>query len=97
VILETAWVTALPGLRQIGVRTLRWKYFELADGGAPALFDLENDPRERRNVVNHLPEVASALQAELHSAFAAGRVGDRMADADREIVEQRLKDLGYFN
>jgi arylsulfatase A-like enzyme len=97
VFLETAWVTALPGVRQIGLRTHRWKYFELADGEAPALFDLESDPRERRNVVDRFPEVASALGGEVHAAFAAERLGDRMSDEHRDLVERRLMDLGYFN
>lgn len=97
VILETAWVTSLPGVRQIGLRTLTWKYMELAEGGAPALFDLESDPRERRNVVAEHPEVAKLFAEELRAAFAGEVVGERMSDETSAVVEQRLRDLGYFD
>jgi arylsulfatase A-like enzyme len=96
VYLETAWVTPIPGVRQVGVRTPRWKYMELADsGGAAALFDLAADPDERRNVVTNHPEVAEELREDLQAAFAAGRVGDPMSDESTAIVERRLADLGY--
>jgi arylsulfatase A-like enzyme len=97
VILETAWVTTLPGVRQIGVRTSRWKYMELADGGAPALFDLAVDERERRNVVTRYPEVVEELREDLRAALAGERLGGRMSEESSAIVEKRLADLGYFN
>jgi arylsulfatase A-like enzyme len=97
VILETAWVTSLPGVRQIGLRTLKWKYMELAEGGAPALFDLEADPRERRNVVAEHRDVATLFADELRAAFAGEVVGERMSAESSAIVEQRLRDLGYFD
>ncbi len=97
VFLETAWVTSLPGVRQVGVRTPRWKYLELAGGGSPALFDLRADPGERRNVVGRYPDVSGALREELRAAFASGRVGDEMGADTTTVVERRLADLGYFN
>jgi arylsulfatase A-like enzyme len=97
VVLETAWVTSLPGVRQIGLRTPRWKYMSLADGGAPALFDLEHDPSERRNVVDDFPDLAREFREELELAFSTETVGAEMSDAEQEVVERRLKDLGYFN
>lgn len=97
VILETAWVTTFPGVRQVGVRTSRWKYMELADGGAPALFDLAADGHERRNVVTRHQEVAEELCEELCAALAGERVGGRMSEESSAIVERRLADLGYFN
>jgi arylsulfatase A-like enzyme len=97
VILETAWVTSLPGVRQIGLRTARWKYMELAEGGAPALFDLEADPGERRNVVAKHSDVANLFADELRAAFAGEVVGERMSEESSALVEQRLRDLGYFD
>jgi arylsulfatase A-like enzyme len=97
IVLETAWVTSLPGVRQVGLRTPRWKYVELADGGAPALFDLSRDPDERRNVADARPDVAGELREELRELLAEERVGERMSDEDTAIVERRLQDLGYFN
>jgi arylsulfatase A-like enzyme len=96
VVLETAWATPLQGVRQIGLRTPRWKYMELEKGGAPALFDLEDDPGERRNLVERLPEVAAELSVELRSLIADPRSAGCMSEADASIVEARLRDLGYL-
>jgi hypothetical protein len=97
VILETAWVTSLPGVRQIGLRTPRWKYMELAEGGAGALFDLQLDPAERRNVIGEHPEVAEEFRRELQAALAGEVLGERMSEETTGVVEQRLRDLGYFD
>jgi arylsulfatase A-like enzyme len=97
VVLETAWVTPLRGVAQVGLRTVRWKYMEVAGGAAPALFDLENDPGERRNLVRKLPEVASELREELHAALALEGVAGRMSDAESEVLERRLEELGYID
>ncbi len=32
IVLETAWVTALQGVPQMGLRTPRWKYMEVVGG-----------------------------------------------------------------
>jgi len=97
VFLETAWVTSLQGIRQVGVRTRRWKYMEVEGGGAPALFDLQSDPFERRNVILREKEVASELREELAVAHASARVGDRMSAESADAVTRRLADLGYLS
>jgi arylsulfatase A-like enzyme len=97
VILETAWVTSLAGVRQQGVRTRRWSYMELGDGGSPALFDLERDPSQCRNVLARHPEEAADLREELHRRVSAGSTGGPMEGAERDVVEARLRDLGYFD
>jgi len=96
VVLETAWATPIQGTRQVGLRTKRWKYIELAEGGAPALFDLENDPAEKRNLVSRLPDVADELREQLRLMLAEAQTGAPMSDADAALVEQRLRDLGYL-
>jgi len=98
VFLETAWLTPIPGVHQIGLRTPRWKYMELADGGGgAALFDLETDPRESRNVITRYPDLARELREELRAALAAARIGERMTDESSALVERRLADLGYVS
>jgi arylsulfatase A-like enzyme len=99
IVLETAWVTAIAGVRQVGLRTRRWKYMELDTGDAPALFDLEQDPAERRNVATRHPRVASQLRDELRSMLAGARVetGEtEMSSEETAVVERRLRDLGYL-
>jgi arylsulfatase A-like enzyme len=97
VVLETAWATPVAGVRQLGVRTPRWKYMQLAEGGAPALFDLVSDPAERRNLVTGCPDVAAALQQSLLSMIASQRTGGLMTEEESARVERRLEDLGYLN
>ena len=96
IVLETAWVTALQGVPQMGLRTPRWKYMEVVGGAAPALFDLENDPPERHNVAKVFPDVARAFRDELHTMVADARVGEHMSEEESAFVEGRLKDLGYL-
>jgi len=96
VFLETAWVTPIPGVHQVGVRTPRWKYMELADGGGgAALFDLAADPHERHNVLARYPETANELHEDLRAALAEARIGEPMSDESAALVERRLADLGY--
>jgi arylsulfatase A-like enzyme len=96
VVLETAWVTAIAGVRQVGLRTRRWKYMELDTGGSPALFDLERDPAERRNVAARHPQVVAQIRDELRSTLAGARVEARMSNEESAVVEGRLRDLGYL-
>lgn len=96
VVLETAWVTSVRGVRQVGLRTRRWKYMELATGGSPALFDLERDPAERRNVAARYPQAAAQLRDELRSMLAGARVEAEMSIEESEVVVGRLRDLGYL-
>jgi arylsulfatase A-like enzyme len=97
IVLETAWVTALAGVPQVGLRTPRWKFMELPDGSYPALFDLEADPSERRNRVGELPDLAREFHDELQTMLATGQYGRPMSERESELVETRLRDLGYFN
>ena len=80
----------------MGLRTTKWTYMEVLGGSAPALFDLESDPEERRNLVASRPDVARDLRAELEAAMASQQLGDRMSDEAAAVVESRLADLGYL-
>jgi arylsulfatase A-like enzyme len=80
----------------VGLRTTKWKYMEVVGGSAPALFDLESDPAERRNLVASRPDVARDLRAELEAAMTGQQLGDRMSDEAAAVVESRLADLGYL-
>jgi arylsulfatase A-like enzyme len=96
VFLETPWTTPIAGRRQLGLRTHRWKYIELADGGSRALFDLERDPGERRNLARRLPTVAEELHERLRAALEAPRNVLTLTEDDAALVERRLRELGYL-
>ena len=68
-----------------------------------ALFDLENDPLEKENLLKKMPEMAAGLKAEARQHFeglsqeekAGERVEQGTARADE--VEKRLEALGYID
>jgi arylsulfatase A-like enzyme len=90
------WLTAL--------RTERYKYVRgLYNKTLPEeLYDLEQDPAERENLVGKLPEVAEMLRARLYELLqeadepqpdtATTYSPDEMAK-----LSQRLRDLGYVD
>ncbi len=85
--------------RRLGWRTERWKYIEAphAPDVAPELYDLANDPRERRNLAAGDPARVAELAGRI-AAVEATAVGEGAAlSADEEAaVESRLRDLGYI-
>jgi choline-sulfatase len=74
------------------VRTNRWKFIEAP---RPELYDLENDPGERKNIVEERSGLASGLQRALPSLTdvattpSAGTVSGESAE--------RLRSLGYVS
>jgi arylsulfatase A-like enzyme len=61
------------------------------------LFDLTEDPRETRDVVASLPDVAEALQPTLEILMAGGEVLESTrADVDETTINQ-LRALGYID
>ena len=79
-----------------GVRTDEWKYIRYPHGdGSPdrhmaELYDLENDPEERHNLVRAADssEVVSRLQAELARVMA---VAGLTPETDRMPVDEGIK------
>ncbi len=81
------------------VRTPRFKLIEGA-GGRRMLFDLERDPRERRNIVGELPDLTTALAAELEVWRLARPNLTEPASSRTELdpaTEAQLKTLGYLD
>lgn len=77
------------------IRTLRWKYIR-----APRseLYDLQNDPEERTNVIQKHAEEARQLEQELVKLTATGpgkppeQIGLKAMNAE---TERQLRSLGY--
>lgn len=81
------------------VRTPRFKLIEGA-GGRRMLFDLERDPRERRNIVAEQPDLTAGLAAELEAWRLARPNLAESASSRTELdpaTEEQLKILGYLD
>jgi arylsulfatase A-like enzyme len=72
------------------MRTDRWKYVRAP---RPELYDLREDPGEKRNRMDDRPEVAADLSAQLDRELARD-VGAAARPMDDETLEQ-LRTLGY--
>ena len=98
ILMEIAGEPAMPPVHQRGIRDGRWKLITSFEDArwADALYDLETDPGERRNVARMRPDVAGELRAQLRAAAAGA--AERVAiegDEDEEIAD-RLRELGYL-
>lgn len=89
------WLTA--------IRTKRHKYVRgLVNEALPEeLYDLDADPAERENIIAKQPEIAAELRERLAELVAAGAQAASVeetayTDQEKEILEERLRDLGYM-
>jgi len=83
------------GERRFAYRDHDWKYIE-RDAG-PELYDLNDGPDEKTNLVESRPEVADRLAAELerHRQTVESTTVD-IGEVEMEAgVKERLRDLGY--
>jgi len=81
------------------VRTPRFKLIEGA-GGRRMLFDLERDPRERRNIAAEAPDLTAGLASELDAWRLARPILTDSASSRTELdpaTEEQLKALGYLD
>ena len=80
------------------IRDGRWKLIKEHLRGRVMLFDLLNDPAERRNCAKDNPEVRQRLERELDRRDAAAKRSSPkgpVPEAD-EAQKRRLKSLGYL-
>ena len=98
VAMEIAGEPKMPPVRQRAIRAGRYKLITSFEDArwADALYDLEADPDERRNLARRRPDVVSRLRAELRAIVAdEADVVTIEADEDEAIAE-RLRELGYL-
>lgn len=76
------------------LRALRDTRFKLIDAPRPELYDLQDDPREERNLHDSQPQRAAALRAALEGV-AKGGGAMSVGALDREAAE-KLAALGYL-
>ena len=95
---EPAYVESLMAQRSLGwaplhaLRSAAWKYI---DAPQPELYDLEDDPGERRNRIGDQPERASSMARQLEAQMRASATPAAAGTRDRETAE-RLRALGYL-
>jgi arylsulfatase A-like enzyme len=85
----------------VGVRSKRWKYIQGSDG-SEQLYDLQADPGEQRDISDEEPQVVGTLTDALTTWLSAvtedgpHASAGRYAAGEQQVVEKRLKDLGYI-
>jgi arylsulfatase A-like enzyme len=84
----------------VALRAPPWKLIVNLLDGTVELFDLRSDPAEMRDVSREHPgEAARLREAALnlyHSADAPAPAAGDFDEAERLLVEERLRDLGYL-
>ena len=85
----------------VGIRTAHYKYVRgLFNKRLPReLYDLEQDPAERDNIIRKFPDVAETLHARLEQLMQAHAVGasEEATYSPEELarIHQHLRELGY--
>jgi arylsulfatase A-like enzyme/Tfp pilus assembly protein PilF len=78
-----------------GMRTDRWKFI-LAP--RPELYDLENDPAEKQNVIDRNPAEVDRLQKKIWEIVGSPKTDEKLAYAPVDSqTRQELAALGYVN
>jgi arylsulfatase A-like enzyme len=98
VVMEIAVAPSIPAIRQQAIRDGRYKLITSFDDErvTDALYDLDADPGERRNLILTAPAEADRLRETLRTLVAERAEAVAMgADDDAEIAE-RLRELGYM-
>ena len=85
----------------IGGRTARWKFVAapLVPDVLAALYNLQNDPQEQRNVVADYPEIAEEIKRRIETTLDSSIEElewpePTLETADIVIFEDRLYELG---
>jgi arylsulfatase A-like enzyme len=98
VAMEVGVTPGVPTVPQHAIRDGRWKLItSLADSRvADALYDVDADPRERRNFARARPDVVTQLRAKLEALAAESVEAAPIAEEDEAILSARLEELGYL-
>jgi arylsulfatase A-like enzyme len=98
VAMEVGVTPGVPTVPQHAIRDGGWKLItSLSDSQvADALYDLESDPRERRNLARERPDLVRQLRARLEQLSSESVEAAPMAEEDEAILAARLEELGYL-
>jgi arylsulfatase A-like enzyme/Flp pilus assembly protein TadD len=81
------------------VRTVNNLSFQFIEAPKPELYDLRNDPEEKRNLITEQPSVASVLSEELKKLVARYAPKDSPAGPGSQLdaaAVEKLRALGYM-
>ena len=98
VVMEIAVAPSIPAIRQQAVRDGRHKLITSFDDErvTDALYDLEADPGERRNLSLAEPALADRLRETLREIASERAEAVAMAADEDEEIAERLRELGYM-
>jgi arylsulfatase A-like enzyme len=98
VAMEVGVTPGVPTVPQHAIRDGRWKLITSLEDErvADALYDLEADPRERRNLAKARPDLARELRSKLEELATETVEAASMAEEDEAILSARLEELGYL-
>jgi arylsulfatase A-like enzyme len=98
VVMEVGVTPGVPTVPQHAIRDGRWKLItSLSDERVvDALYDLEADPREKRNLASERRDVVGELRAKLDALAAESVEAAPIPEEDEAILSARLEELGYL-
>jgi arylsulfatase A-like enzyme len=96
--MEIAVAPSIPAIRQQAVRDGRHKLITSFDDErvTDALYDIEADPGERRNLRLAEPALAERLRDTLRELASERAEAVAMAADEDEEIAERLRELGYM-
>ena len=98
VAMEVGVTPGVPTVPQHAIRDGRWKLItSLSDERVvDALYDLEADPAEKRNLARERQDVVARLRGRLEELAAESVEAAPIAEEDEAILSARLEELGYL-
>ena len=98
VAMEVGITPGVPTVPQHAIRDGRWKLITSLEDArvVDALYDLEADPGERRNVAAANPDVVARLRQRLEALATESVEAAPISVEDEAILEARLEELGYL-
>jgi arylsulfatase A-like enzyme len=96
--MEVGVTPGVPTVPQHAIRERGWKLITslTEERVTDALYDLDADPRERRNLARERPDLVQQLRARLEELSTESVEAAPMAEEDEAILAARLEELGYL-
>jgi len=98
VAMEVGVTPGVPTVPQHAIRDGRWKLITSLEDErvVDALYDLDADPGERRNLAKARPELVAQLRGRLETLAAESVEAAPIPEEDEAILTARLEELGYL-